>query len=229
MGKAVEQIALRRGHEIVAKVDRNPDLEIPHELRSQIDVAIEFTQPDAALKNVLWCLNHDIKVVSGTTGWLADKPKADEVCRQRNGSLFHASNFSIGVNLFFKMNEMAARLMSRFPEYEVEIQEIHHTEKKDSPSGTALVLAEKLMAQIPSLKRWENTPSSQPEVLSIISERIPNVPGTHTVRYNSPIEDIELTHIAQSREGFATGAVLVAEWIRTQQGVLSMNDFLKLD
>jgi len=224
MGKAIEQIAMERGHVIAGKITHTS----PGEFKfMHADVAIEFSQPEAAYKNVQYCLENNIPVICGTTGWLDKKPEIEKLTRECNGTFFYASNFSIGVNLFFRLNEQLARMISSFRQYDVEIDEVHHIEKKDAPSGTAITLAEGIMKNIPFKKRWVKEIEKKPEDILITSFRIDQVPGTHLVKYTSAIDDIEIRHIAHSREGFARGAVMVAEWIQGKKGVLGMNDFLQ--
>ena len=224
MGKTIERIALQRGHEISAKID----IDNQHEFDTAIgDVAIEFSHPDAAFVNIKKALNKNLPVVCGTTGWLDMKTEIEALCERINGSFFYASNYSLGVNLFFKLNQYLAQMMKRFPQYDVAVDEVHHTQKKDSPSGTAITLAESIMRSITTKKAWVNEDTGNEHDLVINSFRIADVPGTHVVKYNSQVDDIEIKHTAHSREGFATGAVLVAEWLRGKKGVLSMDDFLK--
>jgi 4-hydroxy-tetrahydrodipicolinate reductase len=224
MGKIIERIARERGHEISARID----IDNQHEFDTvKGDVAIEFSHPDAAFENVRRTLLMGIPVVCGTTGWLERKPDIEALCKSQDGAFFYASNYSLGVNIFFKVNEFLARVMNNFSDYTVEMDEIHHTQKKDAPSGTAITLAEGVMKHMTRKKRWTNEESENAADLFIKSFRIADVPGTHVVKYSSPVDDIEIKHIAHSREGFATGAVLVAEWIRDKRGVLSMDDFLK--
>lgn len=225
MGKTIERIALERGHEIAGRID----VDNQHELTTvQADVAIEFSHPDAAFTNITRCLDRKIPVVCGTTGWLARKPEIVSLTQKNNGSFFYASNFSLGVNIFFKLNEHLAKMMRRFgAHYDITIDEVHHTEKKDAPSGTAITLAEGILKHIDRKKSWVNDNTENPEELAIKSFRIDQIPGTHVVKYSSMIDDIEIKHIAHSREGFALGAVMVAEWIRDKKGVLTMDDFLK--
>lgn len=224
MGRAIEKVALERGHRISAAID----LDNREELESaQGDVAIEFSNPEAAFENIRHCLERNIPVVSGTTGWLERKPEVEKICASCNGAFFYASNYSIGVNILFRLNEILARMMEHFPQFDVAIDEIHHAQKKDQPSGTAITLAEGVLQHLSRKKKWVNVDSSNPADLVINSFRIDDVPGTHVLKYNSGIEDIELKHIAHSREGFARGAVLVAEWIVGKTGVFNMNDFLK--
>jgi 4-hydroxy-tetrahydrodipicolinate reductase len=224
MGKIIERIALKRGHEITARIDIDNQYDLA---AAKGDVAIEFSHPDAAYENLRKILEKNIPVVCGTTGWLDRKKEIDSICRGLDGTFFYASNYSLGVNIFFKLNEYLAKVMQRFDEYNVELDEIHHTQKKDSPSGTAITLAEGILQNVSRKTRWVNEATEEPDDLLIKSFRIADVPGTHVVKYNSAVDDLEIKHTAHSREGFATGAVLVAEWIRHKKGVLSMDDFLK--
>jgi 4-hydroxy-tetrahydrodipicolinate reductase len=225
MGKAVEQVALKRGHHITACITSGNR----HNLsRDAADVAIEFSSPEVAVKNITWCLQNNLPVVCGTTGWLEKKGIIEKLTRDCNGTFFYASNFSVGVNIFFKLNEYLARLVAGNSSYEVHIEETHHTEKKDAPSGTAITLAEGVLKHPGNKTRWVNHPSANPAELVIHSHRIPNVPGTHVVRYESLLDNIEIRHVAHSREGFAQGAVAVAEWLPGRKGVLTMDDFLQL-
>lgn len=228
MGKAIEKIAASRGHTIVGRITIENRSELAVDQLKQADVAIEFSEPEAAVANIKLCLDHGIPVLSGTTGWLAQKSDIDAYTLEKEGTFFYASNFSIGVNLFFKLNETLAALMQKYSDYNIDLEEIHHTEKKDAPSGTAITLAEGIIDNNPRKKKWLNAPGSQKDILPIISKREPDVPGTHTVRYFSTIDEIEIKHTAYSREGFASGAVHVAEWLVNKKGVLSMKDFLHL-
>lgn len=223
MGRIIDRIAQERGHEIVARIDIDNQYALE---TAEGDVAIEFSHPEAAFDNVRTCLLRNIPVVCGTTGWLTRKPELEELCKAQNGAFFYASNYSVGVNLFFKVNEYLSRIVSRFPEYDVRLDEIHHVEKKDAPSGTAITLAESVLKHSRRKKRWVNEKTGRSEDLYISSFRIDQVPGTHIVKYESMIDDIEIKHTAHSREGFAKGAVMVAEWIVGKTGVLSMNDYL---
>jgi 4-hydroxy-tetrahydrodipicolinate reductase len=224
MGKAIEQIALERGHEIVGKITQSNQDQLS---TLKADVAIEFSQPEAAYKNVRYCIENSIPVICGTTGWLEKKKEIEKLTAECNGTFFYASNFSIGVNLFFRLNEQLARMMNNFNQYDIEIDEVHHTEKKDAPSGTAITLADGIIKNLSRKKAWVKETTQKPDDLLITSFRIDQVPGTHLVKYISPIDDIEIRHIAHSREGFARGAVMVAEWIPGKKGVLSMDDFLQ--
>jgi 4-hydroxy-tetrahydrodipicolinate reductase len=224
MGKVIEQIALDRGHEIAGRITSSNRDELDH---IQADVAIEFSRPEAAIDNITWCLKHQIPVACGTTGWLHQLPAIEKLTADCNGTFFYASNFSVGVNIFFKVNEFLARLTQGQDQFDISIDEIHHTEKKDAPSGTAITLAQGIMKHHPEKKRWVNEESDNPDDLFIHSFRIAQVPGTHTVKYSSLIDSIEIRHVAHSREGFARGAVLVAEWLRGKKGLLTMEDFLR--
>jgi 4-hydroxy-tetrahydrodipicolinate reductase len=224
MGKIIERIALERGHEISARIDVNNADDFA---TAQGDVAIEFSHPDAAFNNVVACLRKHIPVVCGTTGWLNRKAEVETLTKETNGAFFYASNYSLGVNIFFKLNEYLARMMSNLKDYDISMDEIHHTEKRDAPSGTAITLAEGVLKHSALKKKWVNEPSSKTDELEIKSFRIDQVPGTHTVKYSSFIDDLEIRHIAHSREGFAKGAVMVAEWLKDKKGVFGMDDFLK--
>ena len=226
MGKAIEEIALQRGHKVLLKIDINTaDLFTPENLRA-CDVAIEFTSPHSAVDNIQKCLAAGIPVVSGSTGWLEHWSKVKEQCETLQGSLVYASNYSVGVNVFFELNDLLARLMKPHAEYDVSLEEIHHTEKRDAPSGTAITLAEQILEKLGRKKQWVNQAATAPGELSIISERIDPAPGTHKVKYTSSIDDIEIIHTAHSRKGFATGAVLAAEFVKGKKGIFSMKDVL---
>ena len=224
MGKAIEQIALDRGHEIIDRSNSTSPLDI--ESIDGADVAIEFTNPDSAAQNIETCLTNNIPIVVGSTGWYEDFDRLSELCEDLMGSLFYATNFSLGVNLMFKLNEELAKLMNGRHQYKPEITEIHHTEKKDSPSGTAITLAENIISNYDVKTDWTNTKPSNESELEIKSERKPDVPGTHTVAYNSEIDSIEITHTAHNRMGFALGAVIAAEWLLDKKGVFTMKDIL---
>jgi 4-hydroxy-tetrahydrodipicolinate reductase len=228
MGQAIDAIATAKGHEIVLRVDINSQHLLAKEHLEQADVAIEFTTPDTAYNNVLKCFEANVPVVCGTTGWLDKLPEIKAICAEKQQAFLHATNFSIGVNIFFEVNKKLAELMASQPQYNVWMEEIHHTHKKDAPSGTALTLAEQLMAAVTRKTGWVNAESPQPDVLSIISKRIDPAPGTHTINYTSDIDDITITHTAHSREGFAAGAVVAAEWLKGKTGVFGMRDVLNL-
>jgi len=200
MGKAIEAIALERGHSIVLKIDADSLDQFNAEHMVNADVAIEFNGPESAKKNILKCLDLGTPVVSGSTGWLEQRAEVDDLCKAKNGAFLYASNFSVGVNIFFEVNKRLASLMSCQPAYSIQIEEIHHTQKKDAPSGTAITLAEQVMQSIPSKKQWVNREEASPDELSIISKRIDPAPGTHTVTYHSDIDDIAITHTAHNRK-----------------------------
>jgi len=223
MGKAIEKIALEAGHEVLYKIDHNDPINDIDP--NQIDVAIEFTQPSSAFNNLIFCLENGIPVISGTTGWLERMDEVVALCEKQDGTFLYASNYSIGVNLFFELNEWLAAKMKNL-NFSSSITEVHHTEKKDSPSGTAITLAEGLLKHDSSKIDWINEETTDHQKLSIISERTPNVPGTHTVSYSSALESIEIKHTAHDRSVFAQGVVKVAEWIHTRKGVFTMSDFI---
>jgi len=224
MGKVIEGIALKRGHTIAGRIDIDNQDEL---LTADADVAIEFSHPDAAFENVKKCLQLGFPTVCGTTGWLSKKSEIEQLCAEKEGTFFYASNYSPGVNIFFKVNEYLAKMMNAFGTYDVRMDEIHHTQKKDAPSGTAITLAERILSQLQRKKKWVDTDNDKSDEIVIKSFRIDDVPGTHVVSYESAIDNIELKHTAHSREGFALGAVMVAEWLPGRKGVLTMDDFLK--
>ncbi|GAB3222992.1 4-hydroxy-tetrahydrodipicolinate reductase [Algoriphagus aestuariicola] len=228
MGKIIGEIAESRGHSLAAKINIDNRHELDGLDASTIDVAIEFSQPEAAVENISWAMERGIPVVSGTTGWLSRKTEIEKLTADQNGAFFYASNYSIGVNIFFKVNEFLAKLMNETSGYRASLEEIHHTEKKDAPSGTAITLAEGILRNTDKLSEWYLVGQSaeNEQSLPIIAKRIDPAPGTHIIRYSSEIDEIEITHTAHSRQGFALGAVLVAEWIQGRKGVLSMDDFL---
>ncbi|HSF55099.1 MAG TPA: 4-hydroxy-tetrahydrodipicolinate reductase [Algoriphagus sp.] len=228
MGKIIGEIAESRGHSLAAKINIDNREELNTLDPSKIDVAIEFSQPEAAVENITWAMERGIPVVSGTTGWLSRKAEIEKLTADQNGAFFYASNYSIGVNIFFKVNEFLAKLMNETSGYKASLEEIHHTEKKDAPSGTAITLAEGILQSVDKLKDWYLVGQSPENVhsLPIAAKRIDPAPGTHIIRYSSEIDEIEIRHTAHSRQGFALGAILVAEWIQGRKGVLSMDDFL---
>jgi 4-hydroxy-tetrahydrodipicolinate reductase len=228
MGRTIETIALARGHEIVLKIDLDNRNDLNPEKLAWADAAIEFTGPHSAYENLLACLDAGIPVVCGSTGWLGQLGKIEEKCREKNGAFLYASNFSVGVNIFFEINSRLAKVMAGHAEYDVAIREIHHTQKKDAPSGTAITLAEQILVAIPRKTKWVNQPAHDPASLEIVSERIDPFPGTHEVTYRSAIDDISITHTAHNRQGFALGAVLAAEYIRNRKGIFSMKEVLGL-
>jgi dihydrodipicolinate reductase len=228
MGKAIEEIALERKHEIALCIDAYNLEQFTIEGLGAADVAIEFTSPHSAEENISKCLRAGIPVISGSTGWTDNLPAVEKLCKEVGGSFLYASNYSIGVNIFFEVNKKLADMMSRQNEYDVALEEIHHTEKKDAPSGTAITLAEQVLEKIRRKTRWVNHISDNPEELEIISERIDPAPGTHKIKYSSSIDDIEIIHTAHNRKGFALGAVLAAEFIKDKKGIFTMKEVLGL-
>lgn len=225
MGKTIEQIAIQRGHVIVGKIDvtNRADMELLGE--ADVDVAIEFSAPEAAFENITYCLNRQWRVVSGTTGWLNYRPEIELLCQETNGGFFYASNYSIGVNLFFKLNKYLARLMNG-QDYNSSMTEIHHIHKLDAPSGTAITLAEGIASEIEEIDGWALAPEETAGKITITAEREGEVPGTHVIRYESEVDTIEIAHTAHSRKGFALGAVVAAEWLNGKQGIYGMDDLL---
>ena len=222
MGKVIERIALERGHKIVLKKDHDSSFEG----LENADVAIDFSVPDSAVENISACLNKGIPVISGTTGWLTDYPKMVELCNAKNGSFIYGSNFSLGVNVFFELNEYLAKMMGNLKQYNVSMEEIHHTQKLDAPSGTAITLAEGVIKHTDYANWTLETPISNE--IHIEAKRIENIPGTHSIFYDSEVDQIEIKHTAHSREGFALGAVVAAEWLVGKKGVFTMKDVLGL-
>lgn len=228
MGKTIEKILKNRGHVISSVVDVTNEETIKNMAEKGTEVAIEFTTPDSAVSNLKECIDYGIPVVCGTTGWLDSKGEVEKYCKEKSGTFFYASNYSLGVNLFFKLNKKLAEMMNRIDEnYKASISEIHHTHKLDKPSGTAITLAEGVLTNLDRYKNWKCDEEGNDDDLTIWSYREPDVPGTHTISYESNFDQIEIKHTAKTREGFALGAVLVAEWINDQKGVLSMDDYLK--
>ncbi|MDB5261238.1 MAG: 4-hydroxy-tetrahydrodipicolinate reductase [Adhaeribacter sp.] len=229
MGKTIEQIALQKGHQISGIIDIQNRDSLTDYNQSNTDVAIEFTHPESAPANIRYCLQNRIPVVSGSTGWLERFAEIKDWCEQNQGSFFYASNYSVGVNLFFHFNEYIAAKMQAYAGFDVEIKEVHHTHKADKPSGTAITTAEGLLNQYGSKNKWvSDAAAPQPGELNIISERLGEVVGLHTVKYTSEHDTIELTHNAHSRIGFAEGAVMAAEWLPGKKGVYGMKDLLNL-
>lgn len=222
MGKMLEKIALDRGHTITAKIDVDT-IVIDYK---NIDVAIDFSTPDAAYKNITKCFENKIPVISGTTGWLDKFKDALAICNKNKGAFIYASNFSLGVNIFFELNQQLAKMMASLNAYNVSIEEIHHTQKLDAPSGTAITLAEGIIKNS-DYQKWEMEANAT-NTVSITSKRIGTVPGTHTITYDSDVDDIQIKHTAHSREGFALGAIIAAEWIVGKTGVFTMKDVLNI-
>ena len=221
MGKIIDEIATQRNHEIVARLNESPN----SENLNNADVVIEFSNPEVAFNNIKTCLENKIPVICGTTGWLDQKPEIEKIAAENNTAFLYGSNFSLGVNLFFALNEILANLMKNFPEYNVQLEEIHHTHKKDAPSGTAISLAEGIIKNDQRFEGWKLEETKEKE-LGIFAIREDEVPGTHSVFYKSSVDEIEIKHTAYSRNGFALGAVIAAEWIQGKTGNFSMKDVL---
>lgn len=222
MGKEIEKIALQRGHEIVIKYSGKEKYDI-----TSADIAIDFSLPNVAYDNISNCLEHNIPVVSGTTGWLTKYDQVIQKCKEKKGAFIYASNFSLGVNLFFELNKQLARIMDNLEQYTASIEEIHHTNKLDAPSGTAITLAEDIIGNS-SMNSWTLEGNNDNNNIPITAIRTPNVPGTHTISYNSTVDSIDIKHTAHNREGFALGAVIAAEWLLGKTGVFNMRDVLNL-
>ena len=220
MGQTIERLALERGHEIVATID----VHSPRELNGA-DVAIEFTRPDVVLDNLKWLASSGIPAVVGTTGWGSHKSEVEAWFVENNNALFTASNFSIGVNLFWEASAFLSQLFIKHPQYRASLHEIHHTQKLDAPSGTAITTAE-VVIKNSSLSHWEHGNTQDPQILAVTHERIDHVPGTHTLSFSSGVDEIRITHEAFSREGFANGAIDAAEWILGKKGIFGMKDLL---
>lgn len=228
MGKTIERLAKDRGHEIVLKINaENADSITPDELR-KADVIIEFSRPELAVQHIENCFNAAVPVVVGTTGWYDEYEKVKSACAENNGALLAATNFSVGVNLFFELNKRLAQLMEPHKDYQVAVEEIHHTQKLDAPSGTAITIAEGIIANTPEKNKWVMDKTPVKNELEIIAKRLPDVPGTHEVNYRSKIDDISIKHTAHSRDGFALGAIIAAEFIKDKHGIFTMEDVLKL-
>lgn len=224
MGQTIEKIAISRGHDVVLKIDKDDnDYDI-----TLADVAIDFSLPSAAFGNITNCLNNNVPVVSGTTGWLDNYDKAVALCKEKNGGFIYASNFSLGVNIFFELNKTLAKMMSNLNQYNVTMEEIHHTKKLDAPSGTAITLAEGVIDNNNNYEDWKLDESDKSTSIPIVAKRIEDVPGTHTVNYESEVDSINIEHVAHNRQGFALGAVVAAEWLVGKTGVFSMNDVLNI-
>ena len=228
MGKAIEEIAVQKGHSVVLKINSQNKDELTVENLQKATIAIEFTNPEMAVSNIYKCIDAGIPVVCGSTGWLQHLNKVKKYCTEKNGSFLYASNFSIGVNIFFELNKKLAVLMAGQPAYDASIEEIHHTQKKDAPSGTAITLAEQVINELPKKSSWVNSLPATDDQLYISSKRIDPAPGTHIVKYNSTVDDIEIIHTAHNRFGFAGGAVLAAEFLYNKKGIFSMIDVLGL-
>jgi 4-hydroxy-tetrahydrodipicolinate reductase len=226
MGKVIEQIALGRGHQIVGKIDVNNRHELATFSRDNVDAVIEFSAPEAAYENLKWCMSKGLPTVCGTTGWLQHRPEIEQLCQENKAAFFYASNYSIGVNLFFRLNKYLAKLIAPYSQYQVHTTEIHHIHKLDAPSGTAITLAEGLIKHLAAKTEWANQAEVAENQIPIVSLREGEVPGTHIIRYNSEVDSIEIKHTAHNRQGFALGAVVAAEWLSPRQGVFGMDDLL---
>jgi 4-hydroxy-tetrahydrodipicolinate reductase len=222
MGKEIEKIALSRGHEIVIRKDVDDTIDI-----TLADVAIDFSVPSSAFNNITDCINNNVPVISGTTGWLDKYEDAVALCKEKNSAFIYASNYSLGVNIFFELNKQLAKMMSALEDYNISSEEIHHTKKLDAPSGTAITLAEGIIENT-SKKDWILGDKATEDNIPIVAKRIPDVPGTHTIWYDSEVDSIEIKHTAHSRKGFALGAVVAAEWIIGKNGVFTMKDVLNI-
>jgi 4-hydroxy-tetrahydrodipicolinate reductase len=239
MGKIIEKMALDRKHEIVLKIDLDNQDELTSENLQKADAVIEFSTPATVLANIVHCFNAGVPIVVGTTGWYDQLPQIKEQCETGNNSFIYATNFSIGVNIFFHVNQVLAKLMNKQPYYEVQVEEIHHIQKLDAPSGTAITIAEGIIENMDTKKQWvnvltadsttDNADNAKADDLLIESYRIDSVPGTHTVIYDSEVDTIEFKHTAHNRNGFALGAVLAAEWIQDKKGFFSVEDMFDLN
>lgn len=228
MGKAIEKIALQEGHEIVLKINQEYINDLTIENLRKADVAIEFSTPQTVVKNIMLCFEAGTPVIVGTTAWHTYQKEVEEACNAVGGAMLAASNFSLGVNLFFALNSKLAQVMSKYEQYKISLSEIHHTAKLDAPSGTAITLAEEILMQNSLYKNWENNVFTNEDTLSIHSLREPDVPGTHIIKYTSAQDVIEIKHTAINREGFAAGAIMAAKWLIGKKGVYGMNDVLNL-
>jgi 4-hydroxy-tetrahydrodipicolinate reductase len=228
MGKIIEKLAEIREHEIILKVDIDNRDDLINGRLAEADVAIEFTRPESAVENIKAALEAGVPLVSGTTGWLDHLEEIKTLCAQKKGAFFYASNYSIGVNIFFAINRYLARLMEPQKQYAIEMEEIHHTQKLDAPSGTAITLAQGILNEVSRKKYWVKEESDDAEALPIASKRIDPAPGTHEINYHSAIDSITIRHTAHSREGFATGALMAAEWLVGKEGVFGMEDMLPM-
>ncbi|MBL7920271.1 MAG: 4-hydroxy-tetrahydrodipicolinate reductase [Bacteroidia bacterium] len=225
MGKEIEAIAIKRNHNIILKINKANVESITVADLKKADVIIEFSTPHSVLENIKKCINAQVPVIVGTTGWYDNFPDIKKLCSEKNGALFHATNFSLGVNLFFKVNTYLAELMNKYNNYEVSMEEIHHIHKLDKPSGTAITLAEQIIDKIDKKKKW-SIEESNAETLFIHDVRDGEVPGTHIIKYQSEVDDIEIMHKAHNRKGFALGAVIAAEFLNGKKGIYTMSDII---
>lgn len=231
MGKKIEQLAIEAGHSIFLILDNEKDWEEKEKDLAGADVAIDFSMPQTAVKNIEKCFHANVPIVVGTTGWYADFERITQLCLKNNQALFYATNFSLGVNIFSAINKKLASMMNRFPDYDLSISETHHTQKLDAPSGTAISLAEGILGEIDRKKSWEligENQSAPSDVIGIKAYRLPDVPGTHEIVYHSSVDQIKIIHEAKNRTGFAIGALLAAEWVWNKKGVFNMSQLLEL-
>ena len=231
MGRTIEQLAAKQGHEVVLKINADNLEAFTSQNLQQADVAIEFSQPDVAFDNIMTCLKAGLPVISGTTAWLDKYEVVKDWCLTNKGAFFYASNFSVGVNIFFELNKHLATIMNKHPSYQVDMEEIHHTQKLDAPSGTAVTLAEGILEKIDALEGYQLQEGNQKikdNCIPITSKRIGDTPGTHVIQYHSVIDELEIKHTAKGREGFAAGAIMAAHWLIGKKGVFGMNDLLEL-
>ncbi len=226
MGKALEKVAIERGHEVILKITSKNTHEFNFDNLKRVDVAIEFTNPKLAVNNINVCLASNTPVVVGTTGWYDDFEEVSKNVTQSDGTLLYATNFSIGVNIFFNLNKYLAKMMNNYKDYNVQVEETHHTQKLDAPSGTAITLAEGILENLQNKDVWVKGESNHKNQLEVISHRVENVPGTHQIKYSSSIDEIEIKHTAHNRMGFALGAIIAAEYIKDKKGVFTMEDVL---
>lgn len=228
MGREIERLMLARGHKISLVVDEKNSADLNDKTLKEkgVDVAVEFSTPETAFDNISACIKAGVPVVCGTTGWLDKLEEAKALCEKHNSAFFYASNYSVGVNVLFRVNETLAKLMNGFAEYDVTVEEVHHTQKKDAPSGTAITIAEGILGNLDRKAKWVGETTTTPEELEVVAIRRSVVPGTHTITYESPADSISLTHVAKGREGLAMGAVLAAEFIKDKKGIYSMSDML---
>ncbi|TYB70509.1 4-hydroxy-tetrahydrodipicolinate reductase [Bizionia saleffrena] len=222
MGKTIEALAIKRGHTIVLRCDDTSENDLKN-----ADIAIDFSIPEAAFNNISKCLNNNTPIVSGTTGWLDKYNDAVALCKDKDGAFIYASNFSLGVTIFFELNKTLAKMMSNLKEYTIDLEEIHHTQKLDAPSGTAITLAESIIDNHQKYTQWK-LDSNAENTVSISAKRLDNVPGTHRIKYVSAVDTLEIKHTAHSREGFALGAIVAAEWLVDKTGVFTMKDVLNI-
>jgi len=229
MGKTIEKLALENNHKIDLIIDEDTLDDFTEENLRKVDVAIEFTTPETAFRNITKCINTGVPVVCGTTGWLEKYDEVVDLCQTENGAFFYASNYSLGVNILFKLNQYLSNVMKHFPEFEISIDETHHIHKLDAPSGTAITLANDILQNIKRKKSWVKGKSSEKGKLGIESHRIGEAPGIHLIKYDSPIESIEISHNSKSREGLAMGALTAAGFLIGKSGVFNMQDLLNFE